>query len=840
MRLQAAVILYTAAAVAAAALAPNAALADPYTDLLDSPDYRTVRHYPLGDTAAGQVLDRVASAGGQLVGLAGPLPVVLDGPLYQAAPPATGPVGGGGIIFDGVAQHALVDGAPLGQAFNNAGGVTFVTWFRAFDTTRGALAGVMNTDGSGFQLLLGANQFPYLANAFQVTFAVFFAGGRGGFTSSALTSVDFASGEWHMLAATFKDGIARVSIDGEPQRLQTAEFAGGSGRVSPFDRPIAIAGVNDPAAPPIDSGITTRKASVVAQVSMHAVALNDAQIRALWLTGNGITGAKVYNAPAARDWFDASTTERVDVALLGDSNQLFGYGGGTVSGHIVGMTQGLRAIMPLYASTVISGAAFGGYANEVNGFSPPFPAPGTGGPLPPFAAARMLPTGQGYGSEPYVIAAGVQIGATTGFQGSIRWDSPQFPIDFRNSVDWHLTHITVANGGGAGASGVLPVGVRTQSPPYTVLAERDLSSDGSPAGLNTGDALVDAVLRIPAGPREPGVAYSLQVTDPGDDRPAVGPAALLYSRLVAPDQTVGGSVSHLWAVGGHGARLAADTLVNRTTIPQLAENLRQMVRHQTPGQERLMVMVLLGGNDVNDFRPAVSPDGTLGGFASNVLEGQKLNTLTLMTRIRDAWVGRGYATERLLFVLGPYHPSPTTGPKLRSRFVRGWRELQRDHPEFNIVVIDGLSVSSVADFYQRGWYANNNLDVAHLAREGYEGFGELAWRALQDAVYNVTPVTGVCCLGSTCAQQTATQCAALGGRFVASAAACNAPGNPRTPCCRADFDQSGALTVQDIFSFLTAWFAADPRADFASNGTTTPPGIQSVFAFLEAWFAGCG
>ena len=54
--------------------------------------------------------------------------------------------------------------------------------------------------------------------------------------------------------------------------------------------------------------------------------------------------------------------------------------------------------------------------------------------------------------------------------------------------------------------------------------------------------------------------------------------------------------------------------------------------------------------------------------------------------------------------------------------------------------------------------------------------------------------------------------------------------------CRADFNSSGAVDVNDIFSFLSAWFANDPRANF--NGVN---GIEvgDIFAFLSAWFARC-
>jgi hypothetical protein len=54
--------------------------------------------------------------------------------------------------------------------------------------------------------------------------------------------------------------------------------------------------------------------------------------------------------------------------------------------------------------------------------------------------------------------------------------------------------------------------------------------------------------------------------------------------------------------------------------------------------------------------------------------------------------------------------------------------------------------------------------------------------------------------------------------------------------CAADFDGNGQVQVPDIFAFLSAWFAQDPRADFDGNGGIAVP---DIFAFLSAWFAGC-
>jgi hypothetical protein len=60
--------------------------------------------------------------------------------------------------------------------------------------------------------------------------------------------------------------------------------------------------------------------------------------------------------------------------------------------------------------------------------------------------------------------------------------------------------------------------------------------------------------------------------------------------------------------------------------------------------------------------------------------------------------------------------------------------------------------------------------------------------------------------------------------------------NRRETPCRADFNNSGGLTVQDIFDFLNAWFAGAAAADFdGANGLQ----VQDIFAYLNAWFAGC-
>ncbi len=56
------------------------------------------------------------------------------------------------------------------------------------------------------------------------------------------------------------------------------------------------------------------------------------------------------------------------------------------------------------------------------------------------------------------------------------------------------------------------------------------------------------------------------------------------------------------------------------------------------------------------------------------------------------------------------------------------------------------------------------------------------------------------------------------------------------PVCPADFNGSGAVSVQDIFDFLAAYFMNDPAADVNHSGGIS---VQDIFDFLALYFAGC-
>jgi hypothetical protein len=101
---------------------------------------------------------------------------------------------------------------------------------------------------------------------------------------------------------------------------------------------------------------------------------------------------------------------------------------------------------------------------------------------------------------------------------------------------------------------------------------------------------------------------------------------------------------------------------------------------------------------------------------------------------------------------------------------------------------------------------------------------------------------GVCCRGSTC-NTTVSTATCLGNGLAgavhtASGSTCNSGGSTTTPCCFADYNKTGGVTVGDIFDFLNDWFAASPYANFGGDGSPATLAVQNIFDFLNAWFAG--
>lgn len=141
--------------------------------------------------------------------------------------------------------------------------------------------------------------------------------------------------------------------------------------------------------------------------------------------------------------------------------------------------------------------------------------------------------------------------------------------------------------------------------------------------------------------------------------------------------------------------------------------------------------------------------------------------------------------------------------------------------------------------------ATADAEVSHFMISGQTVLVRIAANFFDEGPFTILvtsqppPVAGACCFGSTCLILVQADCipsATAGARFAGASVPCNPAGNTTSPCCRADFNQTGGVTVQDLFDFLDRWFAAAPEADIDRvNGV----GVQDLFDYLNLWFAGC-
>jgi hypothetical protein len=105
------------------------------------------------------------------------------------------------------------------------------------------------------------------------------------------------------------------------------------------------------------------------------------------------------------------------------------------------------------------------------------------------------------------------------------------------------------------------------------------------------------------------------------------------------------------------------------------------------------------------------------------------------------------------------------------------------------------------------------------------------------------PCLGSCCTGTVfggmghiCTQTTAANCQGMGGQWKGYGVPCQNPPGNYTACCYANFNGTGGVSVQDLFTFLAAFFGQNPNADCDGNSIIT---VNDLFCFLQAYFTGC-
>jgi hypothetical protein len=282
---------------------------------------------------------------------------------------------------------------------------------------------------------------------------------------------------------------------------------------------------------------------------------------------------------------------------------------------------------------------------------------------------------------------------------------------------------------------------------------------------------------VPAGPRDPnGLLFSF--ANWASARDARGPFLITWQRVENTARTTGISYSPLWGMGGQSAFHAAFAV--QTALTPMREWLRQATRLQG-GPPVLLVQIIHGGNDINCYAGSLGP---IGGIDSSTPAGHADNIRGIIQTLRGAWSMGGNDPQNLFFLLGPYHPRPDANTPIPG-YEQQWRDIAATDPQ--VFTVAGTMLSTSAQFLDRG-YLSGGTDAYHLSPAGFITWGQTTVSALTRAI------------------------------------------------CPTDFSENGEASIADIFAFLNAWFAHEPRTDFNYSGRLE---VQDIFDFLSAWFGGC-
>lgn len=213
-------------------------------------------------------------------------------------------------------------------------------------------------------------------------------------------------------------------------------------------------------------------------------------------------------------------------------------------------------------------------------------------------------------------------------------------------------------------------------------------------------------------------------------------------QVVVPTRTTGAAVSPVFSRGGSTLRhIVGDMVYALNARPHaLEEQLRLSCRAMTAGQETVVIVNKMKGNDVGDTSNAWVYSGgtaTQTGSASNTATGYKQNLETFIRLWSEAWENIGNDPSNLYFVEGAYHPQPTGSyTATQQLFNDGAIELANTQSwASRLVVIDGNKLTTSSEMTSLNWYADNVTDTAHLSTTGFDGFNgreiEALWTAAQ-------------------------------------------------------------------------------------------------------------
>lgn len=415
--------------------------------------------------------------------------------------------------------------------------------------------------------------------------------------------------------------------------------------------------------------------------------------------------ASLADFAAASPGFERAQHRRIDVVMIGDSNQLFGghgwdesfqialaerYGVYGTGLHSLGENGGNGAAVGLNAST-FSTLSQGGYLYAG--------APQASDALLP-AAAACVPLNYAF----------IPVGSTTTTNlGMFLQSGPAL------NVDGPLRGF-LATAGSTEFTGTFRISFRREAPPFNTLVQSGPLTTSGPAG-----SVIWHELDLPAGTR--GSVISLRT--PGFATPLSGPFMGLYARVIDTSRDRGVSVHTLYGRGSQSLRSMAAAMQGMQTTG-LGEFLDAIVRQQGESTPHVIVRINSGLNDRNETLASLGPANVQDGDSAEAFAD---NAVAIITALQQAWTSKGLPLEGLRFVLTSSHPISMPNdaelasyaaalPGVASRFAPG------------LVTAVALEELISADaMLSRGYYTNPG-DRFHLSRAGFLALTQLEVEAV--------------------------------------------------------------------------------------------------------------
>ncbi len=458
-------------------------------------------------------------------------------------------------------------------------------------------------------------------------------------------------------------------------------------------------------------------------------------------------------------FFNAAKDLRVDVVMLGDSNQVF-----QLTGWDHGWQKALHEHYGIFATGLMPcgenlGFTMGlgyGYQTFYTQPSGQFSYQGAPPPLDSYMRA-----GIGLNPQTYLyVPEGALVPAFIN-EGLILEASQ--PIDVNESLRFHAAFGTFDTAD----EGSFRLAVRNQSGPFAVLAT------GPQILTHTGIAEArTAWLDLPAGQRDHALNFRFVPSDGPEAQSIDGPFIGYFTRAEMVDRTVGASAHSLYALGSQSARDAAESL-NLAADEQLSLYFG-LIRDLQQSKKHVLVRINFGINDRNEQLASVGPKMILPGFAPEAFAD---NVQAIINRLTWIWTVNSWPLDELYFVLVPAHViAQPEDPQLMA--YRDIAELLAlDNPRTAALRYESLT--SYAECQAQAWYVNPG-DSAHLSMKGYEALSQRELSALTRCPADLDS-SGSIDIDDYIAFQT---------YFVLQAPV-------------ADFDDSGTLNIDDWITFQT-------------------------------------